>query len=368
MQNPNDPPPNGVNGYCSLCHPWASGATRWLTDNVLGLRSTSPGFSTYEFAPYLDMQSLSFVSGSVLTPHGNLSASLDLTAGSMYVLAPQSTLGSLHIPKLQGSISALYERSLGLVYTSADGVRKLFRSVTEDSSHVRLHGLPAGEYHFEIKFAALPVPTPQAEQSNSSYYAALTLGSDLITQGAWKERYGSLGYVMFNCHSPGQHISSLPSFVTSVSSQVPAEDTCCYVARNITWTANTTDFRALQDPTSGSGSSCIGAVATWLDSTSYPLVETFHVDVNVAPSNGAWYRVSLYFVDFDLQDRQTMIQIYDGGGKQTIAPWQQITSFGGGQYISFAYNSSIRFRINFVRGNDDSVLSAIFFDPYTSQM
>ncbi len=80
VPQPNEPPPNGVNGYSfacslvgimvcdffllfspyfsysSLCHPWAAGATRWLTDNVLGLRATTPGFATYEFAPYLGMR------------------------------------------------------------------------------------------------------------------------------------------------------------------------------------------------------------------------------------------------------------------------------------------------------------------------
>ncbi len=379
--------------YSSLCHPWAAGATRWLTDNVLGLRATTPGFTTYEFAPYLgirmsimclpraphvqfiyshvpcaDNKSLRFVSGSVLTPRGPLHASLDLSLGQMYVKAPQGSIGDVSIPKLQRRIFAVYEQSVGLVYAQkAPTSSALFASVQEDGTHLHLRGLPAGEYNFTIKFATEQSRAPPASETSTAdgTYAAKFLGSDLTTQGSWQTGgYGSLGYALLSCHAPGAHITSLPSFVSGIDSSVPATDTNCYIARNLTWASSTTDFRALQDPTSTGGSRCIGALASQLNG-SLALGQSFHVDVNVAPSNTAWFRVSLYFVDFDLRDRRSMVQTYDGVGKQIVAPWQQVSTYGGGVYLSYAYNQSIRFRMNFIRG-DDAVLSAIFFDSFSN--
>ena len=90
--NPHDPPVNGQNGYTSMCHPWAGmlsffflsfafipdisflirfvssllllfnfisvfnfccagGITRWLSENILGIRPTSLGFKKYDVIP-----------------------------------------------------------------------------------------------------------------------------------------------------------------------------------------------------------------------------------------------------------------------------------------------------------------------------
>ena len=37
----------------SLCHPWSSGVTPWLTKNVLGISPSDPGFATFLAAPML---------------------------------------------------------------------------------------------------------------------------------------------------------------------------------------------------------------------------------------------------------------------------------------------------------------------------
>jgi hypothetical protein len=72
---PVDPPPNGTHGYTSLCHPWSGGVTRWLTDRVLGIRPTAPGYATFVFDPI--PAGLKRVSGSVATPHGAIRAGFD---------------------------------------------------------------------------------------------------------------------------------------------------------------------------------------------------------------------------------------------------------------------------------------------------
>lgn len=54
----------------SLCHGWAAGPTAWLSEHVLGVRPTSPGFATVTVEPHLD--GLKWAHGTVPTPYGPL--------------------------------------------------------------------------------------------------------------------------------------------------------------------------------------------------------------------------------------------------------------------------------------------------------
>jgi len=52
----------------SLCHGWSAGATNFLTERVLGVRSTWAGFGTCVIEP--DLGDLQWAKGVVPTPHG----------------------------------------------------------------------------------------------------------------------------------------------------------------------------------------------------------------------------------------------------------------------------------------------------------
>ncbi len=52
----------------SFCHGWAAGPTAWLSEHVLGVRPTSPGFATAIVRPHLS--GLEWAHGVVPTPHG----------------------------------------------------------------------------------------------------------------------------------------------------------------------------------------------------------------------------------------------------------------------------------------------------------
>ncbi len=70
--NPQPPELNDmINDTISLCHPWSSGATAWLSDHVLGITPTSPGFKTCLIKPFFG--NLSWAYGSVPTPKGRIS-------------------------------------------------------------------------------------------------------------------------------------------------------------------------------------------------------------------------------------------------------------------------------------------------------
>ncbi len=61
---------NGTGYFVSLCHGWSAGPTNFLTERVLGVKSTGGGFRTCEINPNLG--SLKWAAGTVPTPNGPL--------------------------------------------------------------------------------------------------------------------------------------------------------------------------------------------------------------------------------------------------------------------------------------------------------
>jgi hypothetical protein len=59
---------DGTGYFVSLAHGWSAGVTNWLTERVLGVRSTGAGFATCEIQP--DLADLAWASGTIPTPHG----------------------------------------------------------------------------------------------------------------------------------------------------------------------------------------------------------------------------------------------------------------------------------------------------------
>ena len=53
-------------GNPSLCHPWASGVTQWLSQHTLGVSALQPGHASWAAAPFVS-NDLPTVSGSVPT-------------------------------------------------------------------------------------------------------------------------------------------------------------------------------------------------------------------------------------------------------------------------------------------------------------
>jgi alpha-L-rhamnosidase len=75
---PNDPIFCGTHGQTSLCHPWSSGPTRWLSDHVLGVTPSSPGFAAIRVAPSCGL--VAACRGTVPTPAGGIAVERDGTS------------------------------------------------------------------------------------------------------------------------------------------------------------------------------------------------------------------------------------------------------------------------------------------------
>ena len=80
-----------VNVHQSWDAGWSSGAAPALTNYVLGVQPTSPGYATFKVTPR--QGDLAWARGSVVTPHGLLTVSWQRTAGSvrLHVTAPAGT-------------------------------------------------------------------------------------------------------------------------------------------------------------------------------------------------------------------------------------------------------------------------------------
>jgi len=192
-----DPPVNSMNDLTSMAHPWSSGATSILTEHGLGIRATSPGYATWEASPdfmwptkqkSVGDNRLSWVSGIVPSPHGQIEFGLSMDTARASVVVPKGTRGVVGIPgvvdlgirrisvfkiqtRLAGSIhegltvscKSLADLSVAELFgewrnetETFDGNTTSFQalSLVEESSprHVLISALPEGMY--EICFQA----------------------------------------------------------------------------------------------------------------------------------------------------------------------------------------------------------------------
>jgi alpha-L-rhamnosidase len=96
----------GQGYFVSLAHGWSSGPTVWLTEQILGIKPTAPGFAQVSIRP--ELAGLKWASGAEPTPRGRirvnyhsasegrLTATLDL---------PPGTRAAVSMPVVQGATS-----------------------------------------------------------------------------------------------------------------------------------------------------------------------------------------------------------------------------------------------------------------------
>ena len=227
-------------GITSLCHPWAAGPAYWMTQNLLGVKQSAPGFKSFTIAPMLT-HSLMHVKGDVPTTHGNFHVEFNLHTHRAIVVVPGSTdargsdgasaslnkatdgdAGAVHgtiaIPLLSGTMLEtvaingvqLKVRSSSLGVSTSESATTTFYWIEESIS--------SGSYELEwtvkaIKEAALLLApaassTSRAPTSNPPFPAPAYKGTfvkrDDITKGNWRTAgYGQIGHHLFH-FCPGQ--------------------------------------------------------------------------------------------------------------------------------------------------------------------
>ncbi|MCM2412149.1 alpha-L-rhamnosidase C-terminal domain-containing protein [Streptomyces sp. RKAG290] len=137
----------GIKQFTSLAHGWASGPTVTLTNQVLGVRPTGPGFSAYSVVPHPG--GLSWAQGSVPTPHGDIAVSWRARAGGFVLdaTAPKGTSGRLAVPtggkkvrvELDGKTVWDGSRAVGGAKATTDGGQVYVDGVASGHHVLRAH-------------------------------------------------------------------------------------------------------------------------------------------------------------------------------------------------------------------------------------
>ena len=331
---PNGAPVNNQCGYTSLTHPWSAGVTKWLSEEILGIRPLSPGFGSFLAAPHLtpDVHS---VRGSVPTPHGTVRYSFDLKTGRGRLVVPDGTCATVGIPKSGRTV-----RSVLLGKRPAEQASD---KRTEDSLFVYYHGIRPGEYEIRAAYSG-KLRRPRKEPF--LYACPQPAVQDSTTRGDWPGRYGSKGYVFCLYEPDGSHRIRLPEFTDSIR----------FAKTGGLHIATRTDDRRAPVSEDGSGTRSAGAVVT-LDPA--PCNQTMTVDIR--NKHDGPYRLALYFVDWEKTGRRSAVEVFDLDDKRLLMPVQIVRDYREGRYVVLSLEGSVRLRINQVRGTNAS-LCALFFD------
>ena len=343
----NDAVPNNQAGYASLCHPWGAGVTKWLSEEVLGIKPTSPGFTTYDILPHLG-RTLTNVSGKTPTPLGDISVGFDVSTGICNVTAPVGSIGRIGIPKVEKNITSIKVNGV----TAWDGMYHPVAGLgdaNEDSLFVYFTDVQPGVYSFNVTYnGSTPTYADPHEQ-----YPATFIKEDSTTSGNWGHVYGKDGYVLCNYYGNKSDKKSLPIYVTSIDYAMFGGNG---LPNDCLWSSGINNPQVLASDASNSNLRNAACYYT-ADPEACRNTMTFRININGTKD----YQVALYFLDWDNRGRRLAVEMFDANTLNLIAPVKIVTGFFGGKYLIFSYNKSAKFRIDQVRG-DNAALSGIFFD------
>ncbi|MCR8556718.1 hypothetical protein KXD93_03655 [Mucilaginibacter sp. BJC16-A38] len=348
----NGPVPNNQCGFTSLCHPWGAGVTKWLSEEVLGIKPTAPGFATFDIIPHLG-RTLTNVSGKTPTLKGNINASFNISTGMCSVSSPAGTIGRIGIPKAGKAITSVKINGV-LAWDGSFHSVHGFSGASEDAEFIYFTRMLPGNYKIIAKYSGT---TPKYTEPVASY-AASYIGIDTTTSGNWGGVYGKDGFALCNYNDNGKDKTSLPSYVSSINYYKVKGNN---LPRNTVWASNTNDRRA---PAPDAANSFPRAAACLYAMDADQIGYTFTSTITIKGTHD--YKVSLYFVDWDKKGRKIAVEMFDAETSNLVAPVKIVENCVGGAYVTYSYNKSVKFRINVVRG-DNPVLSGIFFDPTSTK-
>ena len=338
----NDAPPNNQAGYTSLTHPWSAGVVRWLSEEILGIKSLEPGFKSFSIVPHLS-RSLTSVTGAIPTQHGLISATFDSSSGISHVTVPDGTIAKTIALPLGKNVPATLKVNGKLIWMaeSASNNAATLR-ITDNEDFLEIDSLSPGSYQFTVTYKKHVKQVPL--KISPWTYKVTSIRQDSITGGNWSAKYGKEGSILFNPYKKGQHIKRLPAYLSNVRISRYAD---------VHRTAQEGDRTLTVD----SGQTFnFGAITT----KDYNICEQ-SMTIDLPVSDKGRHRLSLYFLDQDNQGRRSAIEIFDMNTLDLIGPMMYVKNYSKGRYVSFDFEGPIRIRINQVRGINVS-LSGLFLD------
>ena len=418
--SPNEPIPGFSDGFTSLAHPWASGATAWSSQYLLGVRPITPGFSEYKVAPHIsetmtgvkgtyplysikskdnvrdinDEDNVIRVRATMKSNHSEAAiADICVQAagkGRQGVLELSETLVSrlLQTSTLsldnQVYISVVHTRRLALskceclemddnskyIHPNLDDTTLVFKTISnsgpmnqETGKRSKIASLSLQEgmcTHVQLSYSSTKKQKSLFSPPNPfppPKRNATFIGRDEITGGDWIGTYGSAGYFLVAFDGPNQHVSVLPSWVINITNPIGQ-------AQNGPWYDPIPDHdrRALLDPRNTSAPRKIGQFsAPPPPADGWAPSLPFDMTVTDDAPEGFTYQFAFYFVDYDTRGRRQSVQLMDQLSKSDISPTQMVRDFVNGVWLVWQYPKGVRIRLNWIRG-DNEVMSAILFD------
>lgn len=326
VSGPNDAPINNQCGFTSLTHPWSAGVTKWLSEEIAGIKPTGPGFSTFIIKPHLSSR-VTWVKGITPTPHGKIEVCFDIESGEGSFSIPADTKAELAIPKAGYQID-------NIEFSSNEAKKS-----GEDGDFVYYSGFSSGQYQVKVKYSG-----KMAEVVSEPFeYEYENFHVDSVTQGNWIGKYGSKGYLLCNYDSL-KNRTKLPAFIERVDF-----NNC----DNIHWKTGAGNPAALLSDTDNAQRS-LGAVVR-----TTPAYMTMTVDIY--SQENKTYKLSLYFADGEKRSLRSAIELFNLDDKKRLTPVYIIRDYSEGKYVTVELDQPVRVRINHVRGERAS-LSGLFFD------
>ena len=159
----------------------------------------------------------------------------------------------------------------------------------------------------------------------------------MATQGNWQGNYGFDGENVI-----GSGTTNYPAYaLVTVTGNITTT----------TWSASTTDVRALEQP-SGTGR----VAAAWQSGTSFT--------INVDMTDTRVHEVSLYLVDLTDNGRSESIEVLNADNGAVLSLAQTVSNFAGGEYLTWNLKGNVEFVITEITG-PTAVVSGIFFGGAT---
>eukprot|EP01052_Picozoa_sp_SAG31_P007665 SAG31_NODE_369_length_16731_cov_36.453283_2_plen_1168_part_00 len=390
----NGPVPGYMNGRTSLCHPYSSGVTTWMTQHLVGLRPLTPGWKTFIVQPTL----FGPYSGSAATPMGcaMISGQPIASGGWRHVLTvPPSTSARVVIPifrskafdedpsnDIHGSLHVALNgtRTNGYTLASArSGGSELLPDGAIDWDGmfklVFANLLPPGHHIIDIQLD-LAVETNFSKgkgrpYSLQSHYPAKVHLIDRTTRGDWQgsgmhKKYGNDGIVLFAPLDSSIDLGTLPHYVANISTFDPDKlqsQRGSYAPSRHDFQSNASAAKAAMqlinsslsalrldgECTACSGHRGLGSIVDF--SLSNP--NNAFVDINMVGGHGGSTSttISIYMCDWHLGrqnpknifphlNRTVGVVVYALPSKEKFVPLTVVDNFSSGVWITFAMASS----------------------------
>lgn len=389
----------------SLCHPWASGVTAWMSSTLLGIQPVSPGYSKILLVPYVS-RSNPHVKGTTSTPNGAISieanwqsnTKTDMATMTVNFTAPMVSTGHVGFQGVKGAchLQKIEMEGVTVAMQSSHNLLSMAKYHTENVwQNLKLARVPSGLNSASFRGTYFCKNTNQLVEEDESalhqesYPATITL--DRISQGDGLLEYGSDGFLLFGAGN-GDDVRNLPNFVSSVhvynhgfhgsklvnatfvgsSDSDPTflpfcrsrslgvlgagEDT--YWNPGIVVDVNTTSIAPLGDKYD---QGILVDVTTHTNDSAVVVRDGQNSKESVladVKKNGdkEQYKLSVYCVAIHPQEAFA-IRVMDLSSLNVIAPTRMIDHHGKGVWWTVEYHSSIRLRIMGIYGMHISALA-----------